>query len=99
MKNLTELRDSMLIRAGNLSEADPVIVAAGNGVDFVNEGIRFLVTRTLRGDRRRLNLFPELRERTPVKTVADTATVDMPDDFITIDEVYSYDETGASAPD
>lgn len=91
MKNLGQFKSSLLLRAGNLSSTDPVWTGSNNGADFVNEAQNMVALRTLRRDRRRLNMFPELIDRWHVQQDENVARLILPDKWLTLDEVYSYD--------
>ncbi|MGN6187251.1 MAG: phage adaptor protein [Thermoanaerobaculia bacterium] len=92
--NLSELQSALMMRAGNLSSNDPAWVAANDGRDFINQAQDFMVLRTLLPERRRLNLFNSLRDRWHVKTQANVAWLDIPERCLTIDSVYTYDDSG-----
>lgn len=99
MKTLDQLVETLRLRA-SIPDDDPIWVNANDGEDYVNDAQNLVALRTLRGDRRHLNLFTKLRSRWHVETVADDATVALPDDCLTIDDIYSYDTgTGEPEPD
>jgi hypothetical protein len=100
LKNLSELKDALRMRAGNLPASDPVWSGAENGSDFINRGVKFMVTRAIKGARRTaLKLFPELEERWHVRTRAENGSLDLPENWMAIDSVWSYDDGDEAEPD
>lgn len=93
--NLSEFQSALLMRAGNLANDDPAWVAANGGRDFINQAQDFMVLRTLIPERRRLNLFTSLRDRWHVKTLSNVAWLEIPERCLTVDAVYTYNQSGA----
>lgn len=100
MKTIDQIAETVRLRCGSVPTDDPIWTDADNGFDFVNQAQNFLALRTLRGDRKRLNLFTKLRSRWHVETAADDASFTIPADCLTIEDIYSYDTgTGEPEPD
>jgi hypothetical protein len=59
-------------------------------MDFISDAMPFMVLRTLRGDRQRMNLFPELRARTVSKPTDASLQIVAPN-LLVVTELYSFD--------
>lgn len=100
--NRSQVISRVALRCGNLQTTDPWYTtfleptgAAANSV--VNSALDFLVLRTLAKNRKKLNLFPELREvwTSNATTTNDTAYVSLPDNILIVTDVFSFDSSTA----